>query len=224
VEFRDAGGSLKQLHRLIVTSAAYRQSSASEGPRAIAAAKIDSGNKYLWRMNRRRLDAESIRDAVLATSGKLDPAMGGPGFDAFGFKDDHSPHYLYDQHNVDDPRSFRRTIYRTIVRSVPDPFLECMDCPDPSLAAPVRNETITALQALALANNPFMVRQAEHFAARVQAGEKDVGKQAAKAFEQALGRKPTAKEAETLGGYAARHGLASACRVLFNANEFVFVD
>jgi len=220
VEFRDGGQSLKKLHRLIVTSAAYRQASTSRED----AAKIDSGNRYLWRMNRRRLDAESLRDTVLAVSGRLDLKMGGPGFQAFGFKDDHSPHYLYDQHNVDDPRSFRRAIYRFVVRSVPDPFMECMDSPDPSLIVPVRTETITALQALALLNNPFMVRQAEHFAARVTPITETPEGRATAAWRFAFGRSPSKDETELLVGHAKEHGWASACRLLFNTNEFLFVD
>ena len=83
-------------------------------------------------MNRQRLEAEAIRDTVLSVSGLLDSKMGGPGFQAFGFEDDHSPHYKYAEHNPDDPASHRRSIYRFIVRSVPDPFMETLDCADPS--------------------------------------------------------------------------------------------
>ena len=167
-------------------------------------------------MNRRQLDAESLRDAVLSVSGKLDTTMGGPGFDLFAFKDDHSPGYFYDQHDVDDVRSFRRSIYRFIVRSVPDPFMETLDCADPSQNVPARNTTITALQALAVMNNAFMVRQAEHLAER--AGDVE------RAFRLALGRAPDSEELGILEAYAGRHGLAAACRVILNGNEFVFVD
>ena len=119
-------------------------------------------------MNRRRLDAESIRDAVLAVSGRLDLKMYGPGFRTFGFLDDHSPHYKYEEYNPDDPAGHRRSVYRFLVRSVPDPFMETLDCPDPSLRVEKRNESLTALQALALLNDKFMLRMAEHFAARVE--------------------------------------------------------
>src|SRR5262249_4289538 len=154
--------SLKDLHRLIVTSAVYRQTSAHNAD----AAKFDSGNRLLWRMNRRKLEAEAVRDSVLLVSGKLDTRMGGPGFRAFWFKDDHSPHYSYEEHDPDDPASLRRSVYRFLVRSVPDPFMETLDCADPSLIVEKRNETLTALQALSLLNNRFMVRMAEHHAAR----------------------------------------------------------
>jgi hypothetical protein len=220
-EFRDGGQSLKKLHRLILLSSTYRQSSAHDAARA----KLDADNRYLWRMNRQRLDAESIRDSVLAVSGKLDLKMGGPGYELFRFKDDHSP--VYDHTALDrvhDPATYRRTVYRFVVRSVPNPFLECLDCADPNINTPVRNTTLTALQALALLNNPFMVRQAEHFAGRLEAARPDRGRQIELAYRLAFGRLPTADERAAVAAYARRHGLANACRVLFNANEFLFVD
>ena len=217
-EFRDGGGSLKSLHRLICTSAVYRQVSASDA----AAAKVDSGNQLLWRANRRRLEAEEIRDALLATSGKLDVTMGGPSFELFAFKDDHSPRY--DPISPDKPEVWRRTIYRCITRSVPNPWLETLDCPDPSLSAPVRGTTITALQALALWNNEFVVQQAEHFAARLAAESDTLAGQIELACRYSFGHALPAAEQAALLDYANRHGLAAACRVLWNTNEFVFVD
>jgi hypothetical protein len=221
VEFRDSGQSLKKLHRLILLSSTYRQSSAHDP----AKAKVDADNRYLWRMNRQRLDAESIRDSVLAVSGKLDLKMGGPGFELFRFKDDHSPVYDHSAlEKVHDPATYRRTVYRFVVRSVPNPFLECLDCADPNINTPVRNTTLTALQALALLNNPFMVRQSEFFARRLEAASPDRGRQVELAYRLALGRPPSAEERDAVAAYARRHGLANACRVLFNANEFLFVD
>jgi mono/diheme cytochrome c family protein len=220
-EFRDGGGSFKKLHRLIVLSAAYRQASADDPEEA----KIDADARYLWRMTRQRLDAEEVRDTVLAVSGKLDLTMGGPGFELFRFKDDHSP--VYDHTAVDkinDPANWRRTVYRFTVRSVPNPFLDCLDCADPNVNTPVRNTTLTALQALALLNDPFMLKQADCFAKRLQKISSDPAKQAEAAYRLAFGRLPTAEERDDLVGYAKKHGLAKACRVLFNANEFVFVD
>jgi hypothetical protein len=218
---RDKGGSLKALHRLIVTTAVYRQSSRHDE----RAARVDADNRYLWRMNRRRLDAESLRDAVLFVSGMLDRRMGGPGYDLFRFKDDHSPTYDHDDlRRIHDPSTYRRTVYRFTVRSVPNPFLDCLDCADPSLPTPVRTTTLTALQALALRNNPFMVRQASHFAQRLKRMSPDVSLQVTHAYRLALGRAPTLEERAAVTAFAQRHGLAQACRVLFNANEFVFVD
>ena len=214
------GDSLKALHRLIVTSAAYRRSSAHDE----ANAKIDAGNRLLWRMNRRRLEAEAVRDAVLAVSGRLDTRMGGPGFRPFGFKDDHSPHYKYEEYDPDDPSAHRRSVYRFLVRSVPDPFLETLDCADPSLIVERRNETLTALQALSLLNNRFMVRQAARFAERVETMGDDLPSRVTAAYRLALGRGPTPEERAVLTEYARAHGPANACRLLLNTNEFCFVD
>ena len=219
--FRDDGGqSVKSLHRLIVTSAVYRQSSVGGD----AGQRTDAGNQFLWRMNRRRLEAEAIRDAALAVSGKLDLAVGGPGYYVFGFEDDHSPRYWYDRHDPDEPSSLRRSVYRFAVRSAPDPFMATLDCADPSVIVERRGETVTALAALALLNNKFMVRQAEHFAARVTAvAASDAGRLDA-AFRLAVGRSPSAAEQALLLPLAERHGWPTVCRLLLNANEFVFVD
>jgi hypothetical protein len=226
LEFRDGGSyivtprSLKGLHRLIVTSATYRQSSADNA----TGAKIDTGNRYLWRMNRARLDAELLRDSMLLAAEKLDLKMGGPGFRAFGLKDDHSPHYKYEEFDPDDPATHRRSIYRFIVRSVPDPFMETFDCADPSQLVAKRNETLTALQALALLNNKFTLCMSEHLAARARGAGRTDQERAAAAFRFALGRWPDDEERKVLGKVAQSQGLASACRVIFNLNEFTFVD
>jgi hypothetical protein len=224
-EFRDGGAfiraqSIKQLHRLIVTSITYRQSCANNP----ANAQIDGGNQNLWRMNRTRLDAEAIRDSALSVAGQLDLTMGGPGFKAFGFKDDHSPHYAYGEYDPDAPGSHRRSVYRLIVRSVPDPFMETLDCADPSQIVARRNETLTPLQALAMMNNRFMVRMAELFAQRVEKLGVDLPTRINAACRLAYGRPATDLELRTLVEISQKHGLASACRLIVNSNEFVFVD
>jgi mono/diheme cytochrome c family protein len=219
-EFRDAD-SFKKLHRTILLSATYRQASRHD----VANAKRDGDNRYLWKMNRRRLDAESIRDSVLAISGKMDYKMHGPGYELFRFKDDHSPIYDHlDVNFINRPESWRRTIYRFTVRSVPNPFLETLDCADPNINVPVRNTTMTALQALALLNNPFVVKQAEFFAERVKAMEKDPERQVDAMYRLAFSRAPTMSERTAMTAYVRQHGLANACRLMFNANEFMFVD
>jgi hypothetical protein len=221
IQLRDGGQSLKALHRLIVKSAVYRQSS-SHDP---AAAGVDSDNRWLWRMNRRRLDAEALRDSVLTVSGSLDSTMGGPGFELFRFKDDHSPIYDHTAPDVfDNPLVRRRTIYRFIVRSVPNPFLDCLDGADPNVNTPMRSSTITALQALALLNDAFMVKQSQAFALRLAALGDDLACQIEAAFVHALGRPPRGGERDALTTYARKHGLANACRLLFNTNEFLFID
>jgi mono/diheme cytochrome c family protein len=220
VWFMEHGESIKDLHRLIVCSAAYRQVS-QDNPEF---SKIDGENRLLWRMNRRRLDAESVHDALLTADGKLDPKMGGPSVRQFHFKDDHSPIYDYDQFNVDDPSNFRRSVYRFIVRSVPDPFMESLDCADPSILTPKRNTTLTAIQALSMFNDRFVLRQCEFLAARVSKARPDLSGQIEEAYLLTLSRKPTPKESHMLSDYARRFGVANACRVIVNSNEFLFVD
>ncbi len=221
VDFRDNGQSLKKLHRLIVTSATYRQSSLGNP----ANEKIDTSNAFLWRMNRRKLEAEAVNDSVLSVAGKLDLTMGGPGFQDFVIdKPQHSPHYEYDQHDVEDPKSHRRSVYRFIVRSQPQPFLTVLDCADPSMSVANRNETVNALQALAMRNNRLTVAMAKHFAARVAKEASAPPAQIDLAFRLALGRPPSTSEAEAMSGYVREHGLTNLCRLIFNLNEFNFVD
>jgi hypothetical protein len=146
-------------------------------------------------------------------------------FELFFFKDDHSPTYDHtDPAKVDNPRVRRRTVYRFNVRSVPNPFMEALDCADPNLNTPVRSQTLTALQALALWNDLFMVRQSQAFARRLAAVTSEPRERVIAAYRLALGREPRADECDALAAYAAAHGLAHACRLLWNTNEFVFVD
>jgi hypothetical protein len=148
VWFRDeAQGSLKQLHRLIVTSQTYRQTSSPDIARTNRAAEIDSSNAFLWRQNRRRLEAEAIRDSILLAAGKLDLTMGGPSFQDFVITHpEHSPHYEYHLADPEDTKIHRRSIYRFIARSQQQPWMSAMDCADPSMLVDKRNQTITPLQ------------------------------------------------------------------------------
>ena len=216
--FRDSGGSLKELHRLILTSATWQQASANDE----RAAHIDAGNRLLWRQNRRRLDAESFRDLALAVSGRLDPSLGGPPEQQFRFEDDHSPRYLYADYDVDLGR--RRSLYRMLVRSVPDPFFEALDCADPSLLTPKRNETLTAPHALAIWNDRFVLRHCEHLAARVTRESDELRTAIGRAFVLVISRAPDETELDALEPHARTHGLASACRVILNLDEAMYVD
>jgi hypothetical protein len=221
-KFRDSGGSLKALHRQIVGSATYRQSSA---PRADGLA-VDSDNQWLWRQTPRRLEAEAIRDSVLAVAGTLDLTMGGPGWQDFVIEHpEHSPHYQYELADPLDPRTWRRSVYRFVVRSQTQPFLTVLDCADPSMRVDRRNQSISALQALALLNNGFMLVQARELADRVrrEVGP-DLAAQVTRAQQLALGRVPDETEQALLEGLAAEHGLENVCRTLFNVNEFVWID
>lgn len=209
--------SFKHLHRLIVHSETYKQAS-DHNPDCAA---VDGSNRFLWRMNRRRLSAEELRDSILAVSGKLNRLAGGPGFYLFALeKTAHSPHYEYHKFDPQDPASHRRSIYRFIVRSQPDPFMTTLDCADSSQSTPRRTETLTSLQALSLLNNRFNLVMAEHFAARVASADDPP----ATAFRLVTGRSPTATEHAQLTEYAVDHGMANLCRVLFNISEFVFLD
>ena len=220
-DFRDNGGSLKRLHRMIVTSRAYRQASVSH----VQGEQIDSSNTLLWRQNRRRLEAEAIRDSVLFVSGKLDSAMGGPGWKDFVVEHpEHSPHYEYSLADPEDVSSWRRSIYRFIVRSQTQPWMTSLDCADPSMRVDKRNESLSPIQALALLNNGFMLSQAKHFADRVQSESDDVAEQVELAYRMALGSSPTDSVRTELIEFANRNGMPYLCRVLFNLNAFTFVD
>ncbi|MDA0589727.1 MAG: DUF1553 domain-containing protein [Planctomycetota bacterium] len=225
-EFRDGGvsgegQSFKNLHRLIVTSATYRQASAHNE----ANSKIDNSNQFLWRMNRRRLEAEEIRDSILSVSSTLDTTMGGPGYYLFALeKTAHSPHYEYHKFDHTDPQSYRRSVYRFIVRSQPDPFMTTLDCADSSQSTPKRSETLTSLQALSMLNNKFNLVMAEKFAARLETENKTLAEQVAQGVRLTVGREPSPAEQLAMEAYATEHGLANLCRVLFNLSEFVFVD
>jgi hypothetical protein len=223
VIFRDdMGGSLKRLHRLIATSATYRQASAHDP----ACATIDGDNKYLWRMNRTRLDAESVRDAVLAMSGRLDLTMGGPSLRQFvESKGVHvTANADYDAFDLDSPAARRRSVYCFIFRTVPDPLMQTLDCPDASQFAPRRETSVTALQALAMLNDRMIIRQSEHIAERVSKECGNLGDRVRRLYLLVLDRPATDGEVQAVSVYAGKHGLDNAVRVLLNSNEFMFVE
>ena len=226
VEFRDGGESLdrqsfKSLHRLIVTSRVYRQASVGHAQNQ----SVDASNRFLWRVDRRRLEAEEIRDAILQVSGALDAKMGGPGFYLFALeRTEHSPHYEYHKFDPNDVTSHRRSIYRFIVRSQPDPWMTTLDCADSSQSTPQRIETLTSLQALSLLNSRFNLAMAEHFAENLQREEASLEEQVAHAFELVTLRKPESSELGDMTEYARHHGLPNLCRFLFNLSEFVYLD
>jgi hypothetical protein len=213
-ELRDRDGSLKHLHRLIVTSAAYRQSSDHRED----AAKLDGDNRLLWRMNRLRLDADSYRDFVIAACDRLDPALGGPSVRQFvtGPPVQLTPTLNYDAYDWAALPKHRRSVYRFVWRGVPDPFMETLDFPDLGMLAPSRGFSASALQSLALYNNRFVL----HFSG-------EMGKELTssdEAVRRILLREPTSEESAGFAAFAQKNGLASLCRVLFNSNEFLFVN
>jgi cytochrome c553 len=221
-EMVDRGWSLAAMHRLICTSHAYRQRSV-DVPGAAAAGAVDADNRLLWRQSPRRLDAESLRDATLAVSGCLNTEMHGPGYRDFDYEEAYAPVYRYV--TPDAPPLWRRSIYRFIVRSTPHTFMTTLDCPNPANLTPARLETTTALQSLALLNNDFMLRQAGHWARRLEreAGS-DPASQVRRAWALALARTPDDVELAAAVALVRSSSLVQLCRMLLNTNEFVFVD
>jgi mono/diheme cytochrome c family protein len=219
-EFQRRKWSVKEMHRLIMLSNTYQQSSRHDAKGAAA----DAGNRLLWRMNRRRLAAEEVHDSLLAVSGKLDLTPGGPAFLPFRYQFRKSPVYDY-LDTTDRTERWRRSVYNFIVRSTPDPFMDALDFPTPSTCTPARNSTTTALQALAMLNDPFVIRQADHFAARLAEAHKgDVRGQVRGAYRLAFGREPTKREEELARQFVEKRELFQFCRAIFNANEFLYVD
>jgi mono/diheme cytochrome c family protein len=232
------GWSWKAMHRLILLSNTYRQSSQFNEQ---AAAK-DPENRLLWRMNQRRLEAEPLRDSMLAISGKLNREMFGPGIypriDPDVVNTGSRPRWPLDA--KDDHATWRRSVYIFVKRSVILPLIEVFDCPATVVSGPVRAVSTVSPQALALMNNEFVLQQAGYFAERVakEAGE-DRRAQVVRAFKIALGRQPNAKEMEwslsflraQTEGYAQRNSekpeaaaLRDFCHAVINLNEFVYLD
>jgi hypothetical protein len=228
---------VKALHRLIVTSGTYRQCSAEAGIDQLAnaensdstlagafrrAAAIDVDNTLLWRFTPKRLEAEAVRDAMLAVSGQLNLEMGGASFrpfDALKF-----PANAYVPADKIGPEFNRRTVYRMNVNSGKEPLLDVFDCPDPSVKTPRRGVTVTPLQALALMNNSFVQRHAACLAERaMRESDHDPRTAVHAAYRLALGRPPTKNETERALAAAEERGLASDCWALFNSTEFIYV-
>ena len=232
VWFRDdAAGSLKKLHRLILLSETYqRQSQATAQIDSASEFRdpqtVDAENRLLWRMNRRRLDAESFRDAVLQVSGRIDLTMGGPGIQQFTQSKGAqlTPKLNYDAFDWNNPAAARRSIYRVVWRGIADPFMESLDFPDLGLLSPKRGFSASALQALTIFNNNFVLHHSQVLAERLQASHATVDEQTAQACRLIFLREPLKEEYTILVAYAKQYGLAATLRILFNSNEFLFVD
>ncbi len=223
VWFRDeANGSLKDLHKMIVTSQTYQQSSMTRED----AVEIDEDNRLLWRQLRHRLDAETFHDYTKAISGNLDLTMGGPGVQHFtqGPGPQLTPTLDYDAYDWDADGANRRSIYRFVWRGIADPLLETLDFPDLGLLSPKRGFSVSSLQALALYNNEFVLYHAQAMADRLTEESSDLDIQIARATQLAWNREPNAEEQTEFRTYANTHGLAALCRVILNSNEYLFVD
>jgi len=220
-ELAESGWRLKHLHRLMVTSAAYRQGASWNE----SAARVDAGNRLLWRKSPRRLEAETVRDATLFVAGRLSSRMGGPSFqDVRPVRAEGTPAIIYlPADDGEEPQ--RRTLYRMWSRGGRNRLLDAFDCPDPSTTAPNRAVTTTPLQALAMLNNAFVLHMSRHLAQRIE-GEAGgvVERQIRRAYGLAYGRLPRGDEVERARHVVHKHGLVVLTRALFNSNEFLYVD
>ena len=217
-EFMAGGWRMKPIHRMIMLSSAYRQSNGID-PRA---AEIDGTNSLLWHFRSRRLEAEPIRDSVLAVSGALDMRMGGPGFDVFEPNDNYVKVYVPKQ--IFGPAEWRRVIYLSKPRMQFDATFGAFDCPDSAQPLAKRNSSTTAIQALNLLNAPFMMQQAELLAKRLEReSPADAAGQVKRAFRLAFGRLPEDEEERGAVALISKEGLPTLCRALLNANEFIYM-
>ncbi len=183
--------------------------------------EIDRDNKWLWRFTSRRLEAETIRDSILAVSGELNLKVGGPGFDFFQSRGGLSGFPPVDEFGSEQ---MRRMIYSHKIRMERVPVFGSFDCPDAGQATPLRSQSTTAIQALNLFNSRFVLDQAERFAKRVKSTvPNEMEREVASVFELALGRTPTEIERRASCEVVNQHGLATLCRVIFNSNEFLFL-
>ena len=218
IKFIESGWSVKALHRLILNSATYRQSS-QFNPKA---AVIDADDQFLWRFPPRRLEAEAVRDAMLVASGQLNLRMAGPSFRPFNALK--FPANAYVPMDKVGAEFSRRTVYRMNVNSGKEPLLDAFDCPDPSVKTPRRGITTTPLQALALMNNSFVLRQAAQLADRaVNQSDGDLSGAVRFAYRQTLGRSPTRNELQRALNAVRERGLSSVCWALLNSTEFIYV-
>ncbi|MDA7527541.1 PSD1 and planctomycete cytochrome C domain-containing protein [Planctomicrobium sp.] len=219
--FVNGGWKLKNLHRLILNSATYQQASNVHNT---SAEEIDGDNRLLWRSNSRRLDGESTRDAMLSLSGALNRAPGGPSFYDMQAK-------LETNHTFPDPKvDFndevnRRTVYRLWARCGSNPLLESLDCPDPSVMLPRRLHTITPMQSLSLLNNPFIEYCSKRLSNRIQnETPEDVDQQIGQLYRLLLLRVPKPRELELARTFVQKQKFQQLCLVMFNTNEFLFVE
>jgi mono/diheme cytochrome c family protein len=216
-DFMAHGWKLKRLHRMLVTSYVYQQSNAVT---AEGLAK-DSDNRLLWQMPLLRMEAEAVRDAILQTSGKLNRAMGGPGYRLFQYNVVNVA--IYEQLEEQGEETWRRGVYQVPARGIHDDLLRNFDCPDSSERTPLRTNTTTALQALSLLNSRFITEQAAFFAERIQQNKGiSIGVSVDRAFQLAFGRLPNEREKRSASQLVREADLATLCRALLNANEFLY--
>jgi hypothetical protein len=218
VEFMQRGWSIKRLHRLIMTSEAYQMSSQADGAQ-------DPEDRYLWRFPIQRLDAETVRDAIMSASGVLDLTVGGP--PVFPHLQPEVRASMLDgiwNQEEDGPKVWRRSVYVYRKRGLPFPMFEVFDLPDQNTSCGRRNVSTVPTQALTLLNDEFVLRQAKLFADRVkESAPDDLVKQVDMAYRIALARPPRAEEASLAAEFLRKRSLADFTHVLLNLNEFLYV-
>jgi hypothetical protein len=217
-EVVENGWSLKHLHRVILNSATWKQDSRPNAE----AMKVDAASRMLWRFPTRRLEAEGIRDSILAATGALDlEKVSGPGFSPFKVEMENVRHYhAKESYGQED---WRRMIFMTKVRQEREHVFGAFDCPDASQAVAKRSRSTTPLQALNLLNSSFVMQQAEMFAKRLQGEAGSVAEQVEQAWELCFNRPSSEAEVADSIKFIEQEGLVQFCRAMLNANEFVFI-
>jgi hypothetical protein len=216
----DEGWKLKPLHKLIVLSQAYQQSSAYRED----AARVDADARLLWRFPPRRLAAEEIRDTVLLLAGQLNEQRGGPGFRLYEYTRDNVATYIPLERF--GPETYRRSVYHQNARASFVDVLTDFDAPDCAFSISRRNSTTTPSQALAMMNHSFTIQMAESFAERLskEVGTNKVSEQIVRAFELAFGRAPGEEEQSAAKALVEKNGLRAFCRALMNSSELIYVN
>ena len=218
-DFVRQGWSLKRLHKRILMSQAYRQSSRWNAE----AASLDADNRLVWRHTPRRLTGEDVRDSMLAVSGDLNRQVHGRSYRPFDLGAQIGSLRRYELTTRDTPDLRRRTVYRMNTITGGDPMLEALDCPLPAVKAPKRPSTTTAVQALSLMNNAFVQHRAKGFAARVQQEAATLDRQVERAFSLAFGRLPDVDELTSSREVVDEHGWESLSWGILNTSEFLYV-
>jgi len=223
VKFREGGWDIKQLHRTILLSQAYQRSSSFDHPDN---RMRDAANTYLWKFRPQRLEAETVRDQILAAAGSLNRTIGGPAvFPPL------APEVLAQmKHGIwekqeDGPATWRRSVYVYRKRGLPFPLFEVFDLPDQNISCSRRNTTTVPTQALTLLNNEFVLKQSARLAARVRELTVDQRRQIELAYQLTLGRGPDASELQLASDYLTRErgSLDGLAHVLFNTSEFLYL-
>ncbi|MBB6053221.1 PSD1 and planctomycete cytochrome C domain-containing protein [Armatimonas rosea] len=222
-QFMASGWSIKALHRTMLLSQTYQQASDIRP----AALKTDPLNKLFWRMPVRRLEGEAVRDSLLSVAGTLNLEVGGPAVyppvDS-SLRADTFQGLNWPNEAEDSPKTWRRSVYVKVKRSLLLPQLEVFDCPEITYTVAQRNVTTTPLQALTLLNDPLILRQAALFAERLQRERPgDTWAQVDRAYRLCFGRSPSPRERQLSLSFLKTRSLAELCHTLVNLNEFVYV-